>query len=59
MKRFLLSFLVLAVSVATASAQIVKPSERPSDKEFRKAVKTIMYKTNGHDLDEKRMEDAE
>ena len=59
MKRFLLSLLVLAVSAATASAQIVKPSERPSEKEFRKAVKTIMYKTNGHDLDEKRMEAME
>ena len=46
MKRFFISLLVLAVSVVTASAQIVKPLEMPSEKEYRKAVKTIMYKTN-------------
>lgn len=56
MKRFFISLLVLAVSVVTASAQIVKPLEMPSEKEYRKAVKTIMYKTNGHDITPERME---
>ena len=56
MKRFLISLLVLALSAVTASAQIVKPLEEPSKKEFRKAVKTIMYKTNGHDITPERME---
>ena len=55
MKRFFISLLVLAVSAVTASAQIVKPLPEPSLKEYRKAVKTIMYKTNGHDITEKRM----
>lgn len=59
MKRLFLSLLLLALSAVSVSAQIVKQAERPSDKEFRKAVKTIMYKTNGHDLDEKRMEAME
>lgn len=44
------------MSAATASAQIVKQLEEPSRKEFRKAVKTIMYKTNGHDITPERME---
>lgn len=56
MKRFLISLLVLAVSAVTASAQIVKQLEEPSHKELRKAVKTIMYKTNGHDITPLRME---
>ena len=50
MRKFFVSLLVLAVSAVTASAQIVKPLDMPSEKEYRKAVKTIMYKTNGHDI---------
>ena len=56
MRRFFVSLLVLAVSAVTASAQIVKPLDMPSEKEYRKAVKTIMYKTNGHDITPERME---
>ena len=56
MKRVFISLSVLAVSAVTALAQIVKPLDLPSEKEYRKAVKTIMYKTNGHDITPERME---
>ena len=56
MKRFFILLLVLAVSSVSALAQIVKPLDEPSHKELRKAVKTIMYKTNGHDITPLRME---
>ena len=59
MKKLFISLLVLAVSAVTASAQIVKQIDEPSRKEFRKAVKTMMYKTNGHDLTPARMEAME
>ena len=56
MRRVVLVLVSVALSVATASAQIVKMNELPSDKEFKKAVKTLMYRTNGHDLTPKRLE---
>ena len=59
MKKLFISLLVLAVSAVTASAQIVKQIDEPSRKEFRKAVKTMMYKTNGHDLTPARMDAME
>ena len=55
MKRVLLLLASVALSVVGVSAQIVKMTELPTDKEFRKAVKTIMYNTNGHDLTPKRL----
>ena len=59
MKRFTTLFLLAVMSVVTASAQIVKKTELPSKKEYRKAVKTIMYKTNGHDITPERMDAME
>ena len=59
MKKVITSLLVLMASAVVASAQIVKQLEEPTDKEFRKAVKTLMYKTNGHDITPKRMEAME
>ena len=56
MKKAFISVLVLAASAVTSLAQIVKPLELPSEKEYHKAVKTIMYKTNGHDITSERME---
>ena len=50
---------MLALSATSALAQIVKTTCTPSDKEFRKAVKTIMYRTNGHDITPKRMKAME
>ena len=58
MKR-LVVLLMLVSLVATVSAQIVKMSELPTDKQFRKAVKTLMYKTNGHDITPKRLDAME
>ncbi len=58
MKR-LVALLMLVSLVATVSAQIVKMSEMPTDKQFRKAVKTLMYKTNGHDITPKRLDAME
>ena len=43
MKRYTIVLVLLLVAVMTASAQIVKMSELPSEREFRKAVKTLMY----------------
>ncbi len=56
MKRLILTFVLFVLSVATVSAQIVKMDELPSKRKYRKAVKTIMYRTNGHDLTPKRLE---
>ena len=55
MKRsvFLPVLLLLSISV---SAQIVKMDELPSERKYRKAVRTMMYRTNGHDLTPKRLE---
>ena len=58
MKKSLL-VLVLVLAVSTVSAQIVKMTELPSEKEYRKAVKTIMYRTNGHDMTPKRLDAME
>ncbi len=55
MKRFLVCLTLLLAVVAVSSAQIIEPLRRPSDKELRKAAKTLMYKTNGHDLTAKRL----
>ena len=59
MKRFAFVLVLALFSVASVSAQIVKMSEEPTDKQFRKAVKTLMYKTNGHDITPKRLEAME
>ena len=59
MKRFTIVLLLTVFSVSTLSAQIVKMSELPTDRQFRKAVKTLMYKTNGHDITPKRLEAME
>ena len=59
MKRFIAILLTLVVVTTTLFAQTVVKSERPSDKQFRKAVQTIMYKTNGHDITPKRMKAME
>ena len=58
MKKSIL-VLVLSMLVCSVSAQIVKMTELPSHKEFRKAVKTIMYRTNGHDITPKRLDAME
>ena len=55
MKRFFAGLILLLAVVAVSSAQIVEPLRRPSDKELRKAAKTLMYKTNGFDLTAKRL----
>jgi hypothetical protein len=44
------------MSATAVSAQIVNKTNRPSERKFRKAVKTIMYRTNGHDLTPKRLQ---
>ena len=59
MKKILLVAVISALSIATAAAQIVKMGDCPTDKEFCKAVKTIMYRTNGHDLTPQRLEAME
>ena len=59
MKKLLLVLVLSAVAIGPVSAQIVKMTELPSDKEFRKAVKTIMYRTNGHDMTPKRLDAME
>ena len=59
MKRLLLVLVLVALSIGYVSAQIVKMTELPSEKEFRKAVKTIMYRTNGHDMTPKRLDAME
>lgn len=59
MKRISILLLLVAMSIASVSAQIVKPYDKPTDREFRKAVKTIMYKTNGHDLTPERIKAME
>lgn len=59
MKRFLALLLASVAIVAATHAQTVVDSELPSNKQFRKAVKTLMYKTNGHDITPKRMKAME
>ena len=59
MKRTLLVLVLSAVAISSVSAQIVKMTELPTDKKFRKAVKTIMYRTNGHDMTPKRLDAME
>lgn len=59
MRRYSITIVLLLVAVMTASAQIVRMTELPSERKFRKAVKTIMYRTNGHDLTPKRLEAME
>ena len=59
MKRF---FSLLAALVAFAMpiwAQTVVMSELPSEKQYRRAVQALMYKTNGHDVSVKRMKAME
>lgn len=54
--RRVIALLVAAFTIATTvHAQTVILSERPSEKKFRQAVKTLMYKSNGHDITPKRM----
>lgn len=59
MKRFISLFVAVVAIVATAYSQTVVMSELPSEKRYRKAVKTLMYKTNGHDITPKRMKAME
>ena len=59
MKRILSLLVAAVVIVATAYSQTVVMSELPSDKQYRKAVQTLMYKTNGHDITPKRMKAME
>ena len=59
MKRLLFVMAMVAFVTTSALAQIVVTNRTPSDKQFRKAVKTIMYRTNGHDIAPKRMEAME
>lgn len=59
MKRVVFVLVLSALSISYVSAQIVKMTELPSDREFRKAVKTIMYRTNGHDMTPKRLDAME
>ena len=58
-KRVVLVLALSVLSISYVSAQIVKMTELPSDKEFRKAVKTIMYRTNGHEMTPKRLDAME
>lgn len=55
MKRVIILFVAVMAVVTAVYAQTVVSMERPSEKEFRKAVKVLMYKTNGHDVTPKRM----
>lgn len=55
MRRIIALFVALVAIASTISAQTVVSTERPSEKEFRKAVKTLLYKSNGHDITPKRM----
>ena len=58
--RRVIALLVAAFTIATTvHAQTVILSERPSEKKFRQAVKTLMYKSNGHDITPKRMKAME
>ena len=59
MKRIFTTLLALVAFVAMVTAQTVVESKRPSNKAFQKAVATIMYKTNGHDITAKRMKAME
>ena len=59
MRRIIALFVAVAAFATMAYAQTVVSTERPSDKEYRKAVKTILYKTNGHDITSKRMDAME
>lgn len=59
MRRIIALFVAVATFATMAHAQTVVSMERPSDKEYRKAVKTLMYKSNGHDITSKRMDAME
>lgn len=59
MKRIIALFVAVAAFATMTYAQTVVSIERPSDKEYRKAVKTMLYKSNGHDITPKRMEAME
>ena len=58
MKRIFLSLLLISSLGIAASAQIVKSYERPSEKEFRTAVKQVLQKTSCFDKDLSRRLDA-
>ncbi|MBP3483145.1 MAG: MBL fold metallo-hydrolase [Alistipes sp.] len=56
MKKIVLCAIAsIAVSFASVDAQVVKSYEKPAEAEFRSAVKTLMYKTNGHDFTPERI----
>lgn len=59
MKRIISLFVAVVAVVTTAYSQTVVMSKLPSDKKYRKAVNTLMYKTNGHDITAKRMKAME
>ena len=51
MKRILLSILLISCMAAAADAQIVKSYDRPSEKEFKTAVKKVLKSTSCLDED--------
>ena len=59
MKKILLLLVLSVLSMGSLSAQIVNMADLPSESEFRKAVKTIMYRTNGHDMTPVRLDAME
>ena len=51
MKRVLLSLVFVATMAFVANAQIIKSYEKPTDKEFKAAVKTVLKSTTCFDED--------
>ena len=45
MKRIVISLLIAAVTVSASHAQIVRSYEKPTEKEFKKAVKHVLKST--------------
>ena len=45
MKRIVISLLIAAVTVSASHAQIVRSYEKPTEKEFKKAVKHVLKLT--------------
>ena len=51
MKRFILALVFVASAAWAADAQIIKSYEKPTDKEFKAAVKTVLKSTTCFDAD--------
>ena len=58
MKRIFLSLLLISCLGTAADAQIVKSYDRPSEKEFKTAVKQVLQKTSCFDKDPSRRLEA-